>query len=104
MLLYAVWRFIIEFYRDDYRGNVGALSTSQFISLFIFAAGVVLFILSRRWPVEALPQKETAPADGEEKPADEEPSESMSQQDDAPASEGDAEVGNKEEDPPAEQQ
>lgn len=104
MLLYAVWRFIIEFYRDDYRGNVGALSTSQFISLFIFAAGVALFIFSRRWPVEALPQKETAPADGEEKPADEEPSESMSQEDDAPASEGDAEVWNKEEDPQVEQQ
>ena len=72
--------------------------------MFIFAAGVALFIFSRRWPVEALPQKETAPADGEEKPAGEEPSESMSQEDDAPASEGDAEVWNKEEDPQVEQQ
>lgn len=52
MVLYAVWRFIIEFYRDDFRGNVGALSTSQFISIFIFAGGVVLLVLSRKWPFE----------------------------------------------------
>lgn len=56
MVLYAVWRFIIEFYRDDYRGNVGALSTSQFISLFIFVGGVMLLILCRKW------QREEAPA------------------------------------------
>lgn len=55
MVLYAVWRFIIEFYRDDYRGNVGALSTSQFISLFVFVGGVALLILSRKWPHEELP-------------------------------------------------
>ena len=47
MVLYAVWRFIIEFFRDDFRGSVGALSTSQFISLFIFALGLFLLIRSR---------------------------------------------------------
>lgn len=50
MVLYAVWRFIIEFFRADDRGAVGVLSTSQFISLFILAAGIVLLVLSRRWP------------------------------------------------------
>ena len=47
MVLYAVWRFIIEFFRADPRGTVGPLSTSQFISLFIFAFGVYLLVRSR---------------------------------------------------------
>lgn len=42
MLLYGVGRFFIEFLRADERGNVGILSTSQFISLFIVAAAVLL--------------------------------------------------------------
>lgn len=46
MVLYAVWRFIIEFWRADDRGFVGALSTSQFIGIFIFAAGGALLVLS----------------------------------------------------------
>ena len=48
MVLYSVWRFIIEFFRADERGVVGVLSTSQFISLFIFAFGLFLLIRSRR--------------------------------------------------------
>ncbi len=43
LVLYSIGRFIIEFFRDDYRGAVGFLSTSQFISLFILAIGVWLF-------------------------------------------------------------
>ena len=43
LILYSIGRFIIEFFRDDYRGAVGFLSTSQFISLFILATGVLLF-------------------------------------------------------------
>ena len=35
---------MLEFFRGDLnRGSVGSLSTSQFISLFIFAAGVAMF-------------------------------------------------------------
>lgn len=48
MTLYAVWRFIIEFYRADDRGFVGALSTSQFIGVFVFAAGAALLIASHK--------------------------------------------------------
>ena len=48
MTLYAVWRFVIEFFRADERGTVGMLSTSQFISLFIFAFGLFLLIRSRK--------------------------------------------------------
>lgn len=42
LLLYGVGRFLIEFLRDDPRGSVGVLSTSQFISIFIVAAGMIL--------------------------------------------------------------
>jgi phosphatidylglycerol---prolipoprotein diacylglyceryl transferase len=35
MLLYAISRFIIEFFRGDPRGSVGIVSTSQFISIIL---------------------------------------------------------------------
>lgn len=43
MLLYGVGRFELEFLRNDNRGSVGELSTSQFISIGIVAAGAVMF-------------------------------------------------------------
>lgn len=43
LILYSIGRFTIEFFRNDYRGTVGFLSTSQFISLFILVTGVLLF-------------------------------------------------------------
>lgn len=49
LILYSVGRFFIEFFRDDFRGMVGLLSTSQFISLFILALGILLFV-SKRFP------------------------------------------------------
>jgi phosphatidylglycerol:prolipoprotein diacylglycerol transferase len=45
MLLYAISRFIIEFYRGDERGVVFGMSTSQFVSLIIVP--VSLFMLWR---------------------------------------------------------
>jgi phosphatidylglycerol:prolipoprotein diacylglycerol transferase len=48
-LLYGVSRFVIEFYRGDPRGMIGALSTSQFVSAIIVPLSLVmLFVLSRR--------------------------------------------------------
>jgi phosphatidylglycerol:prolipoprotein diacylglycerol transferase len=47
LILYGIGRFAIEFLRDDLRGAVGALSTSQFISLFIVAGGIVILVLHR---------------------------------------------------------
>lgn len=42
--LYSAGRFFLEFLRGDAeRGNVGALSTSQFIAIFMFLFGWVLF-------------------------------------------------------------
>lgn len=55
LVLYGVWRFIIEFFRSDERGSIGALSTSQFIGIFIVLAGVALLLLVKKG---ALSQRE----------------------------------------------
>lgn len=45
LIFYSVGRFILEFYRGDLeRGTVGVLSTSQFISIFLFIAGLAIVI------------------------------------------------------------
>jgi phosphatidylglycerol:prolipoprotein diacylglycerol transferase len=52
-VLYGLTRFVIEFFRDDPRGDVAGittlthLSTSQIISLLVFCGGLVFLIL--RW-------------------------------------------------------
>jgi phosphatidylglycerol:prolipoprotein diacylglycerol transferase len=49
MLLYAISRFMIEFFRDDPRGAVGMFSTSQFISILLAPLAIaMLAYLSRR--------------------------------------------------------
>ena len=45
LILYSIGRFIIEFFRNDERGAVGVLSTSQFIAIFTLIAGVLLYAL-----------------------------------------------------------
>jgi phosphatidylglycerol:prolipoprotein diacylglycerol transferase len=42
LIIYSVARFIIEFWRADPRGQILGLSTSQFISVVMFVAGVSL--------------------------------------------------------------
>src|SRR5215467_14204310 len=42
MLLYAISRFIIEFYRGDERGTVFMFSTSQFISILLAPLAIVM--------------------------------------------------------------
>jgi phosphatidylglycerol:prolipoprotein diacylglycerol transferase len=44
MLLYAISRYVIEFYRGDERGTVGPFSTSQFISLLLAPLAVVMLV------------------------------------------------------------
>ena len=48
LIFYSVGRSLIELLRDDPRGAVGGLSTSQFISLFILAVGVAMVIVFGR--------------------------------------------------------
>lgn len=43
-VLYSVGRFIIEMFRNDYRGEYGPLSTSQLISVFILAIGIGMYV------------------------------------------------------------
>ena len=45
LILYSIGRFAIEFLRNDDRGTVGALSTSQFIAIFTLLAGVLGFFV-----------------------------------------------------------
>jgi phosphatidylglycerol:prolipoprotein diacylglycerol transferase len=50
MLLYGLSRFVIEFYRGDSRGTVGMFSTSQFVSLLIVPASLVMLVVLARRP------------------------------------------------------
>lgn len=45
LLLYGIGRFVIEFFRNDYRGSIGFLSTSQIISIAIVAIGIVMYLV-----------------------------------------------------------
>ena len=57
LIFYSMGRFILEFFRGDLeRGNVGALSTSQFISVFAAAAGTALLV----WTMKGIEKKKTA--------------------------------------------
>jgi len=47
-LLYAVARFIIEFWRDDPRGEIFGLSTSQFIAIVLAIGAMIVLILRLR--------------------------------------------------------
>ena len=47
LIIYSIGRFLVEFLRDDPRGNVGLLSTSQFIAIFTLVLGIIIFNISR---------------------------------------------------------
>lgn len=59
LLFYSIGRFIIEIFRNDERGAVGALSTSQFISIFTLAFAVGFLIYNRKKGIPA--EKYTSP-------------------------------------------
>lgn len=45
LILYSIGRFAVEFLRNDDRGTVGILSTSQFIAIFTLIAGILGFFV-----------------------------------------------------------
>lgn len=47
-ILYSIGRFVIEMFRNDYRGALGFLSTSQIISIFILVLGIGMFVWAER--------------------------------------------------------
>jgi phosphatidylglycerol:prolipoprotein diacylglycerol transferase len=57
MFLYAVSRFIIEFYRGDERGLVMGLSTSQFISLILAPLSLIMLAVLRKRATAPEPAK-----------------------------------------------
>ncbi|MEE8835872.1 MAG: prolipoprotein diacylglyceryl transferase [Eubacteriales bacterium] len=71
LMLYSIGRFLVEFLRgDSIRGQIGVLSTSQFIGIFAAAAGAIILINRRKYgrnleEVRALheAEKEKAEAD-----------------------------------------
>jgi phosphatidylglycerol:prolipoprotein diacylglycerol transferase len=48
LVSYGIWRFVIEFFRDDHRGSlVGNLTPSQFWSIIMVVGGIATFFLYR---------------------------------------------------------
>ena len=48
LISYGVWRFVIEYFRGDYRGSfIPGLSPSQFWSIIMVLAGIAVFFLYR---------------------------------------------------------
>ena len=58
MFLYAVSRFVIEFYRGDPRGMVMGLSTSQFISVLLAPLSIVMLVWLARTTPEPTVEKQ----------------------------------------------
>ena len=52
LILYGIGRFIIEFFRGDYRGNIGIFSTSQIISMVMVVIGLVMFTMAPKFNKE----------------------------------------------------
>ena len=61
ILLYAVSRFIIEYFRGDERGTVGIFSTSQFISVVLAPLSIAMLVfLAKRHRPEPKPAHQKA--------------------------------------------
>jgi phosphatidylglycerol:prolipoprotein diacylglycerol transferase len=62
MLLYAVSRFIIEFFRGDDNGHVGIFTTSQFISIVLapLAIAMLVYLARRTAPAPQRARKKAA--------------------------------------------
>ena len=54
MSAYGVWRYVIEFVRDDYRGSVGidAVTPSQLIAIIMVLGAIGVFFLERSYSVK----------------------------------------------------
>src|SRR5215831_19475042 len=61
MLLYAVSRFIIEFYRGDDRGTVGIFSTSQFISILLAPLAIAMLVYLSKFETPRPEEKRRRP-------------------------------------------
>lgn len=59
---YGVWRFLIEFARDDHRGElVGGLTPSQFWSIVMVVIGIAYFFAYKYWFKKQMKHPENQP-------------------------------------------
>ena len=48
LISYGIWRFVIEYFRADYRGDfIPGLSPSQFWSIIMVIGGIIVFFIYR---------------------------------------------------------
>lgn len=90
MILYSIGRFLVEFLRGDRRGNVGALSTSQFIAIFTFTAGAALYFVFKK--MNRPPMKRGQGPIEEERPKAEAEVSEAGKPDDTPSGEPDGQA------------
>ena len=61
LVSYGIWRFVIEFFRADFRGNfIGGISPSQFWSIIMVLAGVAFFFIYRKFDNRFFKEETTA--------------------------------------------
>ena len=80
VILYSIGRFVLEFFRNDPRGEIGIFSTSQFISFFTLAGGIALYFILRKKHIlplrrlssldPAVLEEDAAPENGENREAE----------------------------------
>jgi len=60
LMLYSAGRFAVEFTRNDDRGFVGGLSTSQFIGIFTFVLAALAYFVAIPYRDKKLTEKMAA--------------------------------------------
>ena len=70
LVSYGIWRFVIEYFRADYRGDfIPGLSPSQFWSILMVILGVVIFFLYRKFDPMLNKEEVIKPSEVESKTA-----------------------------------
>ena len=66
LISYGVWRFIIEYFRGDYRGSfIPGLSPSQFWSIIMVLLGIAIFFLYKKFDPKFNKESEQKEKDAE---------------------------------------
>lgn len=64
MVSYGIWRFVIEYFRADYRGSfIPGLSPSQFWSIIMVLGGVAVFFIYRYFDKKIEAKEKEAPVE-----------------------------------------
>ena len=64
LVSYGIWRFVIEYFRDDYRGGfIPGISPSQFWSIIMVIGGIALFFIYRYFDNKIENKQKEVPAE-----------------------------------------